>query len=259
MIRIRKPTKPPEILRTKGKAKRAAHCREFTCHRSEFQNGTRQFDFDDAIYNAKEVKDALVKAQHGKCCFCESRIGYDGDVEHFRPKSAVSQGRGQSMQRPGYYWLAYDWKNLFLCCSACNTRHKRNYFPLAQPQNRCQSHRGKLSTEETLFINPTEYDPEEFISFRQEIAYPINNNSSGKTTIEALNLNREHFNERRRDRLNLLRQLHNIVKLENEKPATPQWLQVVAEAKQTLSEAVTDKAEFASLSRAAAKQNFYTD
>lgn len=51
-------------------------------------------------------------------------------VEHFRPKGGWRQSPGQPIEQPGYYWLAYEWSNLFLACGPCNSRHKRNLFPL---------------------------------------------------------------------------------------------------------------------------------
>lgn len=250
MIRIKKPRKAPEILRTTGKAKRAALCRAFT-------KGEREFDFYAAVYGANEVKNALVNAQHSKCCFCESKVGHDGDVEHFRPKSACSQGRRQAMQRPGYYWLAYDWNNLLLCCSPCNSRHKRNYFPLADPKKRARSHRNPIKVEDALFINPAICNPEEFISFREEIPYAINGNVYGKATLEALRLDREIFNERRRDKLAHLKYFRQIIDLEHTQLNTPQGHQLVARAKAFLQQSVKDEAEFAAMCRAAAKEDFY--
>src|SRR5574341_1145443 len=64
----------------------------------------------------------------GKCAYCETLIAenHPGDIEHFRPKGRVtdSMGRqlmvqdenGEEYPHPGYYWLAYDWKNLLLAC-----------------------------------------------------------------------------------------------------------------------------------------------
>ncbi len=44
-------------------------------------------------------------------------------------------------------------------------------------------------------------DPERFIGFRQEIAFPRNRQRIGKVTIEVLGLNREALREKRRDYL----------------------------------------------------------
>jgi uncharacterized protein (TIGR02646 family) len=105
----------------------------------EYDAGKRSFVFDAAIYGHNTVKNALIAAQHGKCCFCERKTGNDGDVEHLRPKSGWRQTAGGRLNRPGY-WLAYRWDNLFLSCSACNQRHKRDLFPLVDAAKRAKIH-----------------------------------------------------------------------------------------------------------------------
>jgi len=71
-----------------------------------FDAGTPEFTFKSTIYGHATVKDALVAAQFAKCCFCEAKVGHDGDVEHFRPKSGTRQHSGAPLLQPGYYWLA---------------------------------------------------------------------------------------------------------------------------------------------------------
>jgi hypothetical protein len=125
----------------RGARRRGTHCQSFTRYEADYCAGTRTFSFDPAIYGDVAVKAALVAAQHKKCCFCESIVGTDGDVEHFRPKAACRQTSGDALTRPGYYWLAYDWSNLLLACGPCNQRHKGNLFPLADPSRRVTSHK----------------------------------------------------------------------------------------------------------------------
>lgn len=62
----------------------------------------------------QDVKDALDKIYSKKCAYCEKKIFEHGQVEHYRPKSI-------------YYWLAYSWDNLLLCCSACNVYKSDNF------------------------------------------------------------------------------------------------------------------------------------
>jgi uncharacterized protein (TIGR02646 family) len=250
VIKINKPRRPPAVLLSKGRDKRDTHCRDY-------DNGEREFNFDAKIYGALSVKKALVKAQHSKCCFCESKVGLDGDVEHFRPKSGCCQERGEPLERPGYYWLAYEWDNLLLCCAPCNSRHKRNFFPLADAATRVRSHRDDIRREDPLFIHPAVQDPEQFISFRREIPYAIKGNPYGRATIEALGLRREIFNERRRDRLAILVRMKQIVALADSRPVAPEWRQIVDDARQFLRESVADSAEFAGMARAAQAADFY--
>jgi GIY-YIG catalytic domain len=97
MIRIHKPATAPTKLSKQGKTKAAEHAKDYNTNPADYHNGTKKFNFADSIYNDRTVKDALIAAQHQKCCFCERLIGKDGDVEHFRPKSAYSQNKKLSV------------------------------------------------------------------------------------------------------------------------------------------------------------------
>lgn len=100
MIRIEKAEIPPEILLTAGKRKRRKHASDYSRHPEAYQSG-RKFEFDQNIYAHPSVKEALNQSQHKKCCFCETLIGTDGDIEHFRPKQASRQTTGSPLQYPG--------------------------------------------------------------------------------------------------------------------------------------------------------------
>ena len=257
MIKITKPAQSPAVLRTNGQRKCEAHCQEFTDYANEFRQGTRTFAFDAGVYGHKTVKQALIEAQHGKCCFCERKIGADGDVEHFRPKAAVRQADDAPLLRPGYYWLAYAWDNLLLACPSCNQRHKKNLFPLTDPTARAQSHQDSVEAETPLFINPANTDPEPCLSFRDEIAYAVRGNRFAKSTILALGLNRPILKEVRRERLELLFDLQRILDLRAQLSASQDGLEVLRRAESLLSNAVRDEAEFAGMARAAAKRDFH--
>lgn len=159
MIRIDKPS-APKILRDRGAAATAENRESFDATPTQYKNGTKKFDFSSGIYGAKSVKNALLKAQHKKCCFCESKVAHVayGDVEHFRPKGGFRQLPDDALGRPGYYWLAYEWENLYFSCQLCNQRYKKNLFPLKNPTQRARSHRGDVSREETEFIDPGKAD-----------------------------------------------------------------------------------------------------
>jgi hypothetical protein len=87
---------------------------------------------------------------NNKCAYCETRAVRDpGDAEHFRPKGRVSVAEplsggkkklkkiriidpsGKEIDHPGYFWLAYNWKNLLPACRDCNSSEgKRDQFPI---------------------------------------------------------------------------------------------------------------------------------
>lgn len=217
MIQIEKPADAPDVLTTRG----VEHCGELC---AAFNEGKKPAGFRASIYAHVTVKAALKEAQHGKCCFCERRIGDDGDVEHFRPKGGWKQQEGDRTSEIGYFWLAYDWVNLLLCCSDCNSRHKGNLFPLTDPTKRADATERDTSAEDPLFINPAERDPADYIGFREEYAYAINGNQYGTKTLEALGLNtRENIVADRRDYYHTIRTLRRTVQ-SLEKALTPELL-----------------------------------
>jgi uncharacterized protein (TIGR02646 family) len=221
MIPIVKPA-APAVLLTKGLAATQELCKAYEAAPNDYKSGTRSFDFDSSIYAAQEVKDTLRDAQHTKCAFCESffaHTGY-GDVEHFRPKAGYKQTEAHELKRPGYYWLAYDWANLFCSCQLCNQRFKRNLFPLKDGRRRARSHTHKLDKEEPLLVDPSRLDPAKFIEFREEHAHAIKGCLEGETTIEVLGLNRLELVEARGRRLETLRWLEQLCTLLREKIAT---------------------------------------
>src|SRR5712672_2186387 len=104
-----------------------------------------QYKFNNDIW--KEVKDWLLEnVFYEKCAYCERKIsGYYGDAEHYRPKGAVKYknssgefeepsceflspvtGNILKVGHPGYFWLAYDWRNLVPACVYCNSGQGKN-------------------------------------------------------------------------------------------------------------------------------------
>jgi uncharacterized protein (TIGR02646 family) len=208
-----------------------------------YESGRRSFDFDSGIYAHATVKQSLREAQHDKCAFCESKFAHIsyGDVEHFRPKAGWRQKEGEPLSRPGYYWLAYEWANLFVSCTLCNQQFKESLFPLQTPTRRVRSHKEDVTAEDPLLLDPVVDDPEAFISFREEVPYAVNGNARGETTIHILGLRRRELVEQRRDRLGHVKALRNLVRL-----GGPE----AAEAQELLHRMQQDSAQYASMTRA---------
>ena len=204
MIRITRGPPPTGLTRAAPKA-HAALRRAYDRNRRAYARGERKFDFDRDLYGS--AKTALEEAQHGKCAFCEAKILHvsPGDVEHFRPKAARRRAAGAPLERPGYYWLAYEWANLLLSCASCNRRGKGNLFPLRDETRRARDHHGKVAVEEPMFVDPGSEDPTEHVGFRQEVAF--GRTDRGEATRNALDLNRAPLLERRREHLAVIRSL----------------------------------------------------
>lgn len=238
MIRVAKP-QAPRILRERGQ-------RTTEANQQAFEGGERRFDFESSIYGAKSVKNALIKAQHGKCAFCEAQVRHiaHGDVEHYRPKGGFRQSGADPLEQPGYFWLAYDWENLFLACQLCNQSFKKNLFPLADPSKRARSHLDALHAEEPMLIHPADEEPITLIGFREEIAFPIGDHPRARATIEVVGLNRETMAEHRRDHLAPFKRLREILPLLPPDGAEARAIQALFE------EAVLPKAQYSSMTRA---------
>ena len=161
------------------------------------KKGGTEYEFKAAIWG--RIKDHLASIFRGKCAYCESKLLHitPGDVEHYRPKSKVTDCPGH----PGYYWLAYDTSNLLLSCELCNRGGgKMNQFPVIDnvwsrsPDDGVQ--------EQPLLINPYVDEPKEHFAF----APPVGNVSvgtirgtteRGDRTAEVCQLRRTELNDRR--------------------------------------------------------------
>jgi hypothetical protein len=95
-----------------------------------------------------DLKEWLLKnVFHYKCAYCEIHMPrHYNDAEHHRPKGKVTYAdnshqvvaqscdeKGRKLSHPGYFWLAYNWKNLLPSCELCNSgKGKQNQFPLVK-------------------------------------------------------------------------------------------------------------------------------
>jgi len=167
----------------------------------EFNHDDTNFRTGKIIFNknpsSEKWKNELIKIQGRKCCYCEKPIN-TGDLEHYRPKKAWQQFKGDPVERPGYYWLAYRWKNILLACKECNeTKTKGNLFPIDGP--RAFSPACNLNIENAILINPYEEEPTQSISYYK--SDPISKNDRGRQTIDLLDLkNRNDLAAIRKDR-----------------------------------------------------------
>ena len=184
MIRLKRPATPTVLAKASG----AATKRLWDAWREE-----QPLKFDEKIYGHKDVKAALLAAQHGKCAYCETKLTREyGRVEHFRPKSGWQQRRGHPVSRPGYFWLAYTWDNLCVSCEKCNDNgHKGTLFPLANPGLRTRPERPDTASERPLLLNPYADDPDRHIAWEGALPVPRRGSRRGRETIDVFKLDRD--------------------------------------------------------------------
>jgi hypothetical protein len=71
------------------------------------------------------LKSWLAKASGSKCWYCETKSNRAPlDVDHFRPKLAVTVDGFTLIGHDGYWWLAYEWSNFRLHASGATAPKK---------------------------------------------------------------------------------------------------------------------------------------
>lgn len=196
MIRIHKSTNVPKILVDHGIPANDENCQLYLANSADYDNGTTKFSIHATLYGHESVKQQLKDEQHRKCCFCEADFeanGY-GDVEHFRPKAGFTTTLSGKLNRPGYYWLAYEWNNLFFSCQICNQRFKKNYFPIEDEAKRAINHTLDYQEESPLLLHPSIDNPEAHITFNRHVPIPVAQSRRGKVSITGFGIDRPELN-----------------------------------------------------------------
>ncbi len=158
--------------------------------------------FDSKVYRDATLE-SLEVLYHSKCAYCETNTsaGAAMQVDHYRPKKKVND----DLIHNGYYWLAYEWSNLILCCSKCN-RKKGYSFPtsaakITEPSldadgfpeiEYCVADSAKLRAEEALILHPELDDVETHFVFGPN-GDILGLSSQAEKTIEICDLNRKEL------------------------------------------------------------------
>ena len=179
----------------------------------------KEAQFNPAIWS--RLKKFLLKhVFHGKCAYCESRVTTTdfGDAEHYRPKAGVTYRDAAGVltivkcngrEHPGYYWLAYDWRNLLPACAQCNSGEgKLNLFPIKSLTDYVASPKtarvpSKLdSLEKPSLLHPYYDKPEQHLQFGLDgtvAAHPVDVDGRGHSSITTYNLQRGDLETTRRE------------------------------------------------------------
>lgn len=204
MIHLEKPNDAPPVLLNRGATENQKNCEAYIKGPARYDTGELKFNIKQSIYGSSHVREALMRVQHGKCCYCESKAFATSAsrIDHFRPHGAVRQGKGSRKLYPGYYWLAYRWDNLVISCEKCN-RMKSDCFPLEECGQRVRNHLGSLDSESPLLLNPyTERNLSEHVAFEGSDCRP--GTDRGRVTVTVLGLNRPELQEQRQYQLSVL-------------------------------------------------------
>jgi hypothetical protein len=157
-------------------------------------------DYNESSPIWSEIKDAFLDLQHGKCAYCERKLGGKSynrgeyDVEHFRPKSNIGQWPTKKVlekmtalkkaaykfatgdaSAKGYYLLPYNILNYTVACTGCNSTLKSSYFPVAKKRVLDSDDMKSLKAEEPFLLFPLgqwDDDPQEYITFNGVLPVP---------------------------------------------------------------------------------------
>jgi predicted ATPase len=134
-------------------------------------------------------KQELHEAFGGKCAFCESylRITDVSCMDRFRPKSGAI-GLDGVPSADHYWWLAYEWSNLYLVCLACN-KIRGDRFPVEEERATPGTLGDELLNEKPLLLDPCSDFPEDHLVFNEN-GLVASDSHRGQITIDILGLNR---------------------------------------------------------------------
>lgn len=123
-----------------------------------------------------ELKPFLEELSNKKCWYCEAiQERSDKNVDHFRPKNRVEEDG--CVGHPGYWWLAFDWRNFRYSCTYCNSVRKGDdgekggkgaRFPLRDEAKRCHSETAPILDEQPVLLDPTVAGDPELLWFDED-------------------------------------------------------------------------------------------
>lgn len=193
----------PPLLLFGDRFVKAKHDAREHFSQSPTQRRQERFRFDTQIPNSPELQNALLHLFHSKCAYCESSIGLseDGLVDRFRPRSFTTDLEGEVLDDL-YWWLAYEWENLYISCAKCN-RNKGKRFPVAGKRATPDTYREALRHEDPLLLDPCYDDPNEHLVFERNGSVR-GSSDRGQITIDVLGLNRPQLIAARLQQISVL-------------------------------------------------------
>lgn len=181
---------PPELEEDRKRAE------EFF-NRPISQRSQQRYKFR-GLTKISNIRDALLNLFHSKCAYCESLLDPQTNytTDRFRPHSGAVNLDG-SFDPDHYWWLAYEWFNIYPVCEVCNSM-KGNRFPIAGHRAKIKAEQADLAAEQALLLDPCTDQPEQHLVFSKE-GLVASKTPQGQTTIDVFSLNRSRVVEARRE------------------------------------------------------------
>ena len=209
MIRIKRSPVPLLFLTEKIKSAKQSLVTQF-----ENKNTQEKMTFSLNLYDKQSIYDRLSREFNHKCVYCENTLSRGQDsLEHFRPKGGAIDFDNRFYPNH-YFWLAYEWSNIYLSCRECNTS-KSNWFPIEGSRSEFNANPDEveksIKAEINLIVDPCYDEPEKEFSYL-ESGEIFSESRKGKVTIELLKLNRPALIEERKNALHDFKQILALLK-----------------------------------------------
>ncbi len=196
MIRIYRSDIIPPSLQPEKIKPQMTKLENFYVKQSETAKRQSRAEFD--IGPIGRAKKELAADFNHKCAYCEKPLplSADADLESFRPKRGAKGYNTREFSENHYWWLFYEWKNIFYSCRDCNVS-KLSWFPVegARAAQRLP-YAEVVAAEKNLLIDPCNEDPSPHLVF-QENGEVAGKTKKGGVTIDILRLNRTELAEAR--------------------------------------------------------------
>jgi hypothetical protein len=149
----------PSSLRSPLAWKERERAREFfssprLSKAEQLQRLQMRFEWNGELIES--ARGALMDLFRAKCGFCEQlgRTENPLEVGHFRPYDELHDaGTSSPSSSTAYWWLAYEWENLYLMCKSCRER-SRFQFPIGMRRAASGAIADQLRSEQPLLLDP---------------------------------------------------------------------------------------------------------
>ena len=186
------------------------------------------------------LSEKLAPLSFNKCWYCEcTEDRSDYAVDHFRPKNEVTE----DPSHPGYWWLAFEWRNYRYACTYCNSFRKKQtsteggkqcHFPLLEntPRVNCDSDDCEKS-ESPMLLDPLIRADTKLLTFQSNgIPKPSKNEGSveyvrAERSIDIYHLDENKINKSRQRIAQKITKLVNIISLHEDEPLKDELLFMV--------------------------------
>lgn len=111
----------------------------------------------EKLWRDERVRGWLLNLFHAKCWYSEAKDSVSSyHVDHFRPKGRVTDLNRENPE-PGYWWLAFDWKNYRISGQLINSK-KADVFPLRAGRRATCDEPDSLELEYPTLLDPVSDD-----------------------------------------------------------------------------------------------------